>query len=138
MDITEFHNLQNVLVHNNTDVRNQMIIPKIICELKYDGITSHGLIIYSEYASDIKSIFPECSYWLAMRFRKSSTENKLYRHGKKFDKIIYFDKGKKIKKYELGDFEKELKTDLKLKDIFDEFLLEIKETLRIKETNFVK
>jgi len=138
MDITDFHKLKNIIVHNNTDNKNQMIIPKIICELKYDGITSHGLIIYSEYASDIKSIFPECDYWLALRFRKSSTVNKLYRHGKKFDKIIFFDKGKSNKKYEVGDFEKELNLDGTLKKIFDEFISEIKKNLRIKETNFIK
>ena len=138
MDISEFHSLDKILVHNNTNNRNQMVIPKLICELKYDGVTSHGLITYSEYSSDIKSIFPESKYWLVMRFRKSSTENKLYRHGKYFDKILYFDKGKSIKRYVVGDFQKELDNDSELSKIFDEFIEEIKFTLRKKETNFIK
>ncbi|MEZ5003927.1 MAG: hypothetical protein R2730_12940 [Chitinophagales bacterium] len=40
MDITEFHNLNNILIHKNSDDKNNMIIPKLICELKYNGITS--------------------------------------------------------------------------------------------------
>ena len=85
-----------------------------------------------------ESIFPESKYWLVMRYRKSSTENKLFRHGKNFDKILYFDKGKSKKKYEVGDFQKELITEPQLSIIFDEFLEEIKTTLRKKETNFIK
>jgi len=138
MDITDFHNLDKLLIHNNTNNKNQMIIPKLICELKFDGVNSHGLITYSEYSSDIKSIFPELKYWLVMRFRKSSTENKLFRHGKNFDKIIYFDKGKSKKKYEVGDFKKELDTEPELYKIFHEFIEEIKLTLRKKETIFIK
>ena len=84
MDISKLNKIENILIHNNHN--NKMVMPKLICELKYNGITSHGLIAYSDYASDIKLIFPECKYWLAMRYWKSSTENKLNRHGKNFDK----------------------------------------------------
>lgn len=115
-----------------------MVIPKLICELKYNGITSHGLITYSNYASDVKSIFPGCKYWLAMRYWKSSTENKLNRHGKYFDKIIFFDSGKSEGIYKHGDFKKQIKTQLELKKRFSEFLNEIKETLREKKTVFIK
>ena len=104
MDISKFYEVDNILVHNNTRRKNKMVIPKLICELKYNGINSHGLITYSDYASDIKSIFPECKYWLAMRYRKNSTENKLNRHGKYFDKIIFFDTGKSESTYTEGDF----------------------------------
>ena len=57
-------NPNNILENsnNNSENKNQMVIPKLICELKFDGITSHGLITYSEYSSDIKSIFPESKY----------------------------------------------------------------------------
>ncbi len=138
MDITDFYEVKNILVHNNSENKNKMLIPKLICELKYNGINSHGLITYSDYASDIKSIFPECKYWLAMRYRKNSSENKLYRHGKYFDKIIFFDKESSTGKYEKGDFKKELTSNFDLKQIFTEFIEEIRETLREKETVFVK
>ena len=139
MDISELNNIENILVHNNNvGNKNQMIIPKLICELKYNGINSHGLITYSEIASDIKSIFPECRYWLVMRFRKSSTENKLKRHGKNFNKIIFFDEGKSEGKYTSGDFKKQLNQQAELKIRFSEFLKEIKMILGQKETFFVK
>ncbi len=138
MDISKFYKIDNILIHNNARNRNKLVIPKLICELKYNGITSHGLITYSDYASDIKSIFPECKYWLAMRYRENSTENKLKRHGKNFDRIIYFDTGKSEGAYKKGDFKAQLEIDPKLKKIFLEFIDEIKEALREKESVFVK
>lgn len=138
MDISKFYEVENILIHNNSSRKSKMVIPKLICELKYNGINSHGLITYSDYASDIKSIFPECKYWLAMRYRKSSTENKLNRHGKNFDKIIFFDFGKSEGAYTKGDFRKQLEKQIELKNKFSEFLNEIKETLREKETVFIK
>ena len=138
MDISKFYEVENILIHNNSGEKNKMVIPRLICELKYNGINSHGLITYSDYASDIKSIFPECKYWLAMRYRKSSTENKLYRHGKYFDKIIFFDTGKSVGNYKQGDFKKQIESQSDLKHRFTEFINEIKVSLREKETVFVK
>ena len=138
MDISDFHSVNEILVHNNTNNKNKMIIPKLICELKYNGITSHSLINYSEYASDIKSIFPECKYWLALRYRNSSTKNKLYRHGQNIDKIIFFDKDNSQRNYQTGDFHKEIKENPATNKIFKEFISEIKNTLKMKDTNFVK
>jgi len=139
MDISELNKIDNILIHkNNINNRDKMIIPKLICELKYDGITSHGLITYSDYASDIKSIFPECKYWLVMRYRKSSSENKLYRHGKYFDKIIFFDSGSSNGKYQKGDFKQQIEEQSELRKIFFEFVSEIKNTLKEKETFFIK
>ncbi len=73
-----------------------------------------------------------------MRYRKSSTENKLNRHGKNFDKIIFFGTGKSEGTYTKGDFKNQLETQVELKNRYSEFLNEIKETLREKETVFVK
>ncbi len=139
LDISGLNKIENILLHNNNVFnRDKMVIPKLICELKYNGITSHGLITYSDYASDIKSIFPDCKYWLAIRYRKSSTENKLNRHGKNFDKIIFFDTGKSEGNYKNGDFKNQIESQSDLKYRFTEFINEIKETLREKETVFVK
>jgi hypothetical protein len=138
MDIADFREVKNIFIHNNKDNRDNLIIPKIICELKYDGITSHGLITYSSYAADIKSIFPECKYFLALRHKKSSSENKLFRHGKNFDKIISLGNTSSEHKYVLGQFRQELETDGLLKEKFSEFIEEIKNVLRKKKTHFVK
>jgi hypothetical protein len=138
MDISDFKSVKNIFLHNNKDNRDNLIIPKVICELKFNGITSHGLITYSNYAADIKSIFPECKYMLVMRHKKSSSTNKLFRHGKTFDKIISFDDFSSKGSYIQGQFLSELENDTSLKNRFDEFINEIKETMRPRLTSFVK
>ena len=138
MDIKEFHKLNNIKVHNNKEAPKKMIIPKIIIELKYNGINSHGLITYSDYASDIKSIFPDCKYWLSMRYRKTCSVNKLKRHGKNFDKIIYFSDSKSEGEYKKGSFKLELENSKELKERFNEFIQELKGTLKETISFFVK
>ena len=137
LDITNFYEVDNILIHNNSK-SNKMIIPKLICELKYNGINSHGLINYSQYASDIKSIFPDCKYWLSMLYKKTSSENKLKRHGKSFDKIIFFNEGNSSKKYKKGDFKKQIANSVDLQKRFLEFVKEIAKLLKNPKTFFVK
>jgi hypothetical protein len=138
MDISKFYEVENILIHNNSGNKNKMVIPRLICELKYNGVNSHGLITYSDYASDIKSIFPECKYWLVMRYSNSSSDNKLYRHGKYFDKIIFFDSGRSNGKYHKGDFKQQIENHSELKKIFLEFINEIKKTLVDSNAYFIK
>ncbi len=136
LTISSFYNINNLLVHNYRE--DEMVIPKIICELKYDGITSHGLITYSNYASDIKSIFPHCKYILILRYRNTSTANKLLRHGKIFDKIIFLDEGKSPRHYAEGSFQTELGNDLTLKNKFDELLKYFNNILKTNNSFFIK
>lgn len=147
INIEKFYGLDHILIHNNEKdekdelkkkKKNQMVIPKLIIELKYNGVNSHGLITYSDYASDIKSIFPECKYWLAIRYRKTSSDNKLKRHGKNFDRIIYFSPEKSPGNYAEGAFEDELRNDSELKYKFEMFVEEIRKTLQPPDTGFVK
>lgn len=141
LDIAQFNEMGSISIHNNNideERKDKIVIPKLICELKYDGINSHGLITYSDYASDIKSIFPECKYWLIMRYRKNSSENKLKRHGKYFDKILYFDEGKSDGNYSKGDFLAQIEKSSDLTKIFEEFLEEIKKALTTPKTKFIK
>ena len=138
LDISDFSAVKNISLFNIKDNRDNLVIPKIICELKYDDITTQGLITYSSYATDIKSIFPECKYFLAIRHKESSSENKLFRHGQYFDKIIFLGDKSSEQKYVPGQFLKELLTDGQLKEKFAEFIEEIKVVLKKKKTHFVK
>jgi hypothetical protein len=115
-----------------------LIIPKLVLELKYNGIHTHDLVSCSEYASDIKTVFPDCKYWLVLRYKKTSSENKLKRHGKNFDKIIFFEDDKKKKSYKEGDFLIQLENDNKMKKIFNDFIFEIKNTLNEENAPFIK
>ena len=136
LNINNFYQMNNLLVHNFGN--NEMIIPKIICELKYNGITSHGLITYSNYASDIKSIFPHCKYILVLRYRNTSTPNKLLRHGKIFDKIIYLDDGSSANPYTEGLFQLELEQNENLQNRFTELINYFVSILTINNSYFVK
>ena len=138
MDISDFKAVKNIFLHNIKENRETLVIPKIIIELKYDGITSHSLITYSSYASDIKSIFPQCKYFLALKYKKGSSVNKVFRHGRFFDKIIFFNDLKASNKYMDGSFQVDMSTDDDLKSRYDEFIDEIKKELRTKKTHFVK
>lgn len=110
LDISDLNGIDSIQIHNFPKEKRfeGLVIPKLIVELKYNGITSHGLKLYSEYAREIKSIFPGCKYYLAAFYNKTSTENKLHRHGQFFDKIFYFKYGvmSKGEKYQNGDFQK--------------------------------
>ncbi len=135
MDISKFKDVQNIKIHN--DKNNKTIyIPKIICELKYDGINTHGLITYSDIASNIKAIFPLCKYLLLLRYRNNSSDNKLLRNGKTFDKILCLDDGNAPKKkYEEGDFQNQLvsKNSKNLGDNYNALVDYLKATLNSKE-----
>lgn len=140
MDISEFSHVKNIVLHNFNKAHDEFVIPRIICELKFNGINSHGLITYSSYASDIKSIFPECKYFLLMRFKRTSTENKLFRHGRYFDKILSLDDATRIKvrNYKPGQFISELKIDKELKNRYKELVCEIKDILKEERKYFIK
>jgi hypothetical protein len=125
MDISKFRVLENIKILNNHE--NIIYIPKIICELKYNDVNTHGVITYSDIASDIKSIFPLCKYLLLLRYRNSSSDNKLLRNGKTFDNILCFDDEKAPEKsYTKGDFQDDLKKDHELHERYESFLEYVK------------
>jgi len=117
MDIGDLVQSRSIKIHNNNRyAKDKLIVPSVIVELKYDGVTTHQIITYSDIASDIKSIFPKCKYVLALRYTSSSSDNKLLRSGKNFDKIIYFEDGSnKGREYKKGQFSKELKKSSSLR-----------------------
>ncbi len=120
-------------------LRKDIIIPSIIVELKYNGVSTHDIALYSQYASEIKSIFPNCKYLFAMRYTRGTSEEKLLRNGKNFDNIIVFEETKSksnIEKYQMGDF----KNDLLVKTIqrpWKDLIDYIKTTLE-KDNSFLK
>lgn len=139
MDISDFKNVENIFLHNIKENRDKLVIPKIIIELKYNGVNSHGLITYSTYAAEIKSIFPQCQYYLAMRYKGTSSENKLFRHGKNFNKIICFeDSSDKSNTYTSGNFAHELSKNSILKSRYNDLIESIKVGLRPNSTCFIK
>ncbi len=139
MDIEGFHGVEGIKIHNiDKDMRDHICIPKIIFELKYDGINTHTLITYSSIAADIKSIFPNCKYLLILLHKGNSSHNKLMRNGKNFDGIMYFNDGSaNKKKYRPGDFERELKKNKEIRKRYNTLLGHIKATLASSNNEFL-
>jgi len=137
MDISDYYEVTNIKIHN-TGKKKEIYIPRIICELKYDGINTHGLITYSDIASDVKSIFPLCKYILLLRYKNNSSDDKLLRNGKTFDKILCFDDGASKNNYNEGDFKKELKNNKELQKKYKELLNYFKNTMKKSHTHFTK
>lgn len=139
IETTGFEKVRNMFFHNiKPEDRKQIIIPKVIIELKYNGVTSQGLSIYSDYASSIKSIFPMCKYLLLVRYSNGSSANKLLRHGKFFDKIMILEEGSSSSKYVKGAFKNDLSKSLQLKKNFQEFTDYLIDALSLKESSFTK
>ena len=140
MNIEDLRNSKSIKIHNNNkDQKDILIIPSIIIELKYDGVNTHGIITYSNIAHDIKSIFPRCKYIFALRYNSGSSDNKLLRNGKNFDNIIYFEKGRNSgKKYEKGQFKKELSKSPELRKKWDSLINFIKLTIESETNSFLK
>lgn len=139
MNIEEFYGVKGIKIHNiDRDMRDQICIPKIILELKYDGINTHTLITYSSIAADIKSIFPNCKYLLVLLHKGSSSHDKLMRNGKNFDGILYFNDGSASKKdYRPGDFERELNKNTEIRKRYNALLGHIKATLAPSSNEFL-
>ena len=140
MNIEDLRNSKSIKIHNNnSNQKNTLIIPSIIIELKYDGVNTHGIITYSNIASDIKSIFPKCKYIFALRYNSGSSDNKFLRNGKNFDNIIYFENnGSYGKKYVKGQFKEEINKSSELKSKWDSLVRFIRLTMEPESDSFLK
>src|SRR3989344_3591573 len=138
MNIEDLRNSKSIKIHNNnSNQKNTLIIPSIIIELKYDGVNTHGIITYSNIASDIKSIFPKCKYIFALRHNSGSSDNKFLRNGKNFDNIIYFENnGSYGKKYVKGQFKEEINKSSELKSKWDSLVRFIRLTMEPESDSF--
>ena len=140
MNIEDLHGINSINIHNmDKNNKKDLIVPSIIIELKYDGVNTHGIVTYSNIASEIKSIFPKCKYIFALRYNSGSSENKLLRNGKNFDNILYFeDDGAYGKKYKPGDFKINLKNNKEINAKYNLLLDFIKLTMGADKNHFLK
>ena len=77
----------------NIGDKSQILMPRVIMEVKYGGISSHGLMTYSDIATRMKSMYQGLRYYLVMRFGNKSREV-LERHGRGYDRIYEFEHNK--------------------------------------------
>jgi hypothetical protein len=140
MNIEDLRNSKSIKIHNNnSNQKNTLIIPSIIIELKYDGVNTHGIITYSNIASDIKSIFPKCKYIFALRYNSGSSDNKFLRNGKNFDNIIYFENNESNgEKYIKNKFKHEINKSSELKSKWESLVSFIRLTMEPESDSFLK
>ena len=140
LNIKDLNASKSLKIHNNNGVeKNTLIIPSIIIELKYDGVNTHGLITYSNIASDIKSIFPNCKYLFVLRYNSGSSDNKFLRNGKNFDNILYFqNEGNYGKQYNKGDFKKDRDNSEEITEKWKSLIDYIEPIMNSKQEMFLK
>jgi hypothetical protein len=77
---------QDFLIYEEKTEGHTTIIPKVIAEVKYGGVTTHDAIVYSYKAECIKRIYPFCRYGMILGGMKT-IPRRVLRHGRNFDFI---------------------------------------------------
>jgi len=77
---------QDILVYEEKTEGHTTIIPRVIAEVKYGGVTTHDAIVYLYKAECIKRIYPFCRYGMILGGMKS-IPGRVLRHGRNFDYI---------------------------------------------------
>ena len=75
---------QDILIYEEKSDGNTTIIPRVIVEVKYAGVTTHDAIVYSYKAECIKRIYPFCRYGMLIGGKKT-IPGRVLRHGRNFD-----------------------------------------------------
>ena len=70
----------------NVQEKTVILVPRLVIEVKYEGVTSHVLMTYSEIAGRLKGIYQNLRYYFLMR-AGSKDPWTLERHGRNFDRI---------------------------------------------------
>lgn len=77
---------QDFLIYEEKTEGHTTIIPRVIAEVKYGGVTTHDAIVYSYKAECIKRIYPFCRYGMILGGMKT-IPGRVLRHGRNFDFI---------------------------------------------------
>jgi hypothetical protein len=57
---------QDVLIYSEVSGGNTSVVPRVVVEIKYAGVTTHDAIVYSEKATRIRRIYPYVRYGLVI------------------------------------------------------------------------
>ena len=108
---------QDVLIFERTPGKDTSIIPRVILEVKLNGVTTHDAIVYSEKARRIRSIYPYLRYGLLLG-GMFTIPGRVLRLGQEFDFIATA--SEKPPKDEVDWFVKAIKREIKAsKDLGD-------------------
>jgi len=75
---------QDLLIYEDAAESQTSVVPRVIAEVKYGGVTTHDAIVYSSKAESIKRVYPYCRYGMILGdFR--TIPGRVLRHGRHFD-----------------------------------------------------
>lgn len=77
---------QDILIFDRVKSGKTSIIPRVIAEVKFDGVTTHDAITYSEKARRIRAIYPFVRYGLILG-QMDRIPGRVLRLGQEFDFI---------------------------------------------------
>ncbi len=77
---------QDILIYEEKTKGHTTVIPRVIAEVKFGGVTTHDAIVYSYKAECIKRIYPFCRYGMILGGMKT-IPGRVLRHGRNFDYI---------------------------------------------------
>lgn len=82
---------KDVLIFNRSTDGDTSIVPRVVIELKFGGVTTHDTIVYSEKARRIKAVYPFVRYGLVLGHHKK-VPARVLRLGTEFDFIVAVDR----------------------------------------------
>jgi len=77
---------QDMLIYEKVNEAHTSIVPRIVVEVKYNHVTTHDVIVYSEKANRIRRIYPYVRYGLLLGKFKT-VPGRVLRLGQEFDFI---------------------------------------------------
>jgi hypothetical protein len=77
---------QDILIYEKVNEAHTSIVPRIVVEVKYNHVTTHDVIVYSEKANRIRRIYPYVRYGLLLGKFKT-VPGRVLRLGQEFDFI---------------------------------------------------
>jgi len=77
---------QDILIFERRSGNETSIVPRVCLEIKFDSVTTHDVIVYSEKARRIRSIYPFVRYGLTLG-NIYSIPGRVLRLGQEFDFI---------------------------------------------------
>lgn len=78
---------QDILVFETATVGQTSIVPRVIAEVKFERVTTHDTIVYSEKARRIRTIYPYVRYGLLLG-KMDKIPPRVLRLGQEFDFIF--------------------------------------------------
>lgn len=77
---------QDILVFDEVTGAQTSVVPRIVAELKYGGVTTHDVIVYSEKADRIRRVYPYVRYGFVLG-GMTHIPGRVLRLGQRFDFI---------------------------------------------------